>query len=129
MDFSFAGLDIPGVSKDQYKTTLDLQQLIWDARTTRKQQEALNLEKEMTRVQTEVILYQLRDVVQKQFFGILLTREYLQPNRLMQENLEAALTKAINAPAKGLMYLEELTGLNIYPTTELGTASSLNLWK
>lgn len=111
LDLSFAGLQVPGVSRDQYKTTLDLQQLIWDAGMTRKQQEALNLEKELASVQTEVNLYQLRDVVQKQFFSILLTREYLQMNSLMQENLKAALKKAISATENGLASKEEVNTL------------------
>lgn len=111
LDLSFAGLNIPGVSKDQYKTTLDIRQLIWDAGTTRRQKTALDLENSVEQTKTTVALYQLKAVVQQAFFQVLLSRENIRLNQLMQENLTAALKKALDAQKNGLGSKEQVNTL------------------
>ncbi len=111
VDLSFAGVSIPGVSQDQYKTTLDLQQTLWDAGATRKQMDALVLENAVAQKRTEVTLYQLRGTVQQQFFQILLQEAYLRLNELTRQNLAAAIQKATAANANGIGTKEQVNTL------------------
>lgn len=111
IDLSFTGVQVPGVSQDQYKTTLEVQQLIWDAGATRRQLNALQLEREVEKTRTEVALYQLRGMVQQQFFQVLLQEAYLQLNALTRENLAAAIQKAEAASANGLGTKEQVNTL------------------
>ena len=69
-------------SKDQYQATLQLDQVVWDGGNIRAR-------KEVTRATSEVDKqYAINEPVTQLFFGILLLKEQLKQNQLMQEELQ-----------------------------------------
>jgi len=65
-------LDMPQLSKDWYKATLDVSQAIWDGNITsyQKKLEEMDLEVNQTNVRAE--LYQLKEQVNRFYFSIIL---------------------------------------------------------
>jgi len=84
-------VDIPGIkgmSKDQYGTTLDVNQTIWDGGVISAQKENIRSQAEVNKRSLEVNLYTIRERVNQLFFGVLLHNEMLKQNTLYQEELE-----------------------------------------
>lgn len=75
LPFSAPGSDIPKVPKDQYKLSVDASQRIWDGGTDRYWQQQRELERDLAAAQTDVDVYQLREVVTDLYFKTLLLQE------------------------------------------------------
>lgn len=78
------GYDVKGLGKDQYKVSLDLNQIIYDGGNIRAGKEVARAEGEADSRQTDVDMYALRDRVNDLFFGILLTEDKLRLNEDLQ---------------------------------------------
>jgi outer membrane protein TolC len=94
-------LDMPVLSKDWYKLTVDLNQVIYDGNATRyqKQVEASNLSADQKSVEIE--LYKLKDRVNQIFFSII----FLQQNELLlksnRERIEVKYKEVKSAISNG----------------------------
>jgi outer membrane protein TolC len=66
---------IPKVPKDQYKLTLDASERIWDGNTDHYLREQQGLERDLTKAQTDVDVFQLRDLVTDLYIKTLLLQE------------------------------------------------------
>lgn len=85
--FSVPGVDMPVLPKDQYQAVIDLQQKVWDGGETHFQkQQASAIARESTE-KTRSELYAVRKQVIELYFAVLLLKEQLQQNRLLQDNL------------------------------------------
>ncbi len=82
-------LDIPSVSKDQYKATVDVTQLIWDGGATVAQRKMTKANNEVSKQQIDVTLYTVKDRVNQLYFGILAIDEQLKIIDLTQKNLQS----------------------------------------
>ncbi|HCO67542.1 MAG TPA: transporter [Dysgonomonas sp.] len=71
-------VDIPSMSKDQYKATIDASQLIWDGGTVKAQKGITKANAEVSNKKTEVQLYAVKEKVNELFFGILMIDEQLK---------------------------------------------------
>jgi len=80
-------IDIPSMSKDQYKLTLDASQLIWDGGATGSQKEITRANSEVNKQRIEVTLYTVKERVNQLYFGILLVDEQLKIIDLTRQNL------------------------------------------
>ena len=78
------GVDIKGMSKDQYQVMLELQQQIWDGGGIRMQKKQTEAEAEINREKLNVDMYSLNSHV---YFGILMLDEQLAQNALLQDEL------------------------------------------
>lgn len=81
------GVDIKGLSKDQYQVMLELKQNIWDGGAIRSQKEATKATSDVDREKLNVDMYALNERVNQVYFGILLLDEQLAQNELLQEQL------------------------------------------
>jgi outer membrane protein TolC len=81
------GINIPVLSKDQYRLTLDATQTLFDGGATRRQQEVETLSSQVSNQQVAVGLYRLREQVNGLYFGALLTDE----NTRLRQGLRADL--------------------------------------
>ena len=92
----FGPLDMPEISKDWYKATLDVNQAIYDGHVTgySKRLEKFNLEVDQTAVQSE--LYKLKERVNQIYFSILLFHEN---EKLLSSNREQVSAKLREAEA------------------------------
>lgn len=74
------GLNMKGLSKDQYKIGIDLQQTIYDGGAISSQRNLAQQEGKVQEAQTETNLYQVRRRVNEMYFSLLLLNEQIQLN-------------------------------------------------
>lgn len=74
------GLNMKGLSKDQYKIGIDLQQTIYDGGAISSQRNIAQKEGKVQEAQTETNLYQVRRRVNEMYFSLLLLNEQIQLN-------------------------------------------------
>ena len=94
------GLNVKGLSKDQYKIGIDLQQTIYDGGAISSQHNIAQQEGKVQEAQTETNLYQVRRRVNEMYFSLLLLNEQIQLN----EDVKALLLsseKKLSAMVKG----------------------------
>ena len=82
------GVDLKGLSKDQYQVMLELQQKIWDGGGIRMQKKQTIAEAEVEKEKLNVDMYALNNRVNDLYFGILLLDEQIKQNTLLQDELE-----------------------------------------
>lgn len=81
------GFDIPVLSKDQYKATLDVSQTIYDGGVT-KQQRTLQQSNSAVEVQkVEVEVYKLHEKINQFYFSVLLADKNIQLIKNFQDDL------------------------------------------
>ena len=74
------GINMKGVSKDQYKIGIDLQQTIYDGGTISSQRSIARQEEKVQKAQVETNLYQVRKRVNEMYFSLLLLNEQIKLN-------------------------------------------------
>ena len=74
------GLNMKGLSKDQYKIGVDLQQVIYDGGAIGSQRTIARQEGKVQEAQTEANLYQVRKRVNEMYFSLLLLDEQIRLN-------------------------------------------------
>ena len=74
------GLNMKGLSKDQYKIGVDLQQVIYDGGAIGSQRSIARQEGKVQEAQTEANLYQVRKRVNEMYFSLLLLDEQIRLN-------------------------------------------------
>ncbi|MBL7700017.1 MAG: TolC family protein [Chitinophagaceae bacterium] len=93
IDVDFPGVKIDAPSKDQYKFTADINQLIYDGGATKHQKTLAGLNSKVEDQQVEVELYNLRERINDVYFGILYTDELIKQAELVAEDLKTGLKK------------------------------------
>ena len=83
------GLHMKGLSKDQYRVGIDIQQMVYDGGTVSSQKEIAREQGKVQEAQTAVTMYQIRRRVNEMYFGVLLLDEQIQQNSDLQELLAA----------------------------------------
>ena len=102
------GLNMKGLSKDQYKIGIDLQQTVYDGGSISNQRNIAQQEGKVQEAQTEVNLYQVRQRVNEMYFSLLLLNEQIQLNEdvktllLSSENKLSAMVKGGTAATSDL---------------------------
>ena len=74
------GLNMKGLTKDQYKISVDLQQIIYDGGAIGSQRSIARQEGKVQEAQTEANLYQVRKRVNEMYFSLLLLDEQIRLN-------------------------------------------------
>ncbi len=74
------GLNMKGLTKDQYKIGVDLQQIIYDGGAIGSQRSIARQEGKVQEAQTETNLYQVRKRVNEMYFSLLLLDEQIRLN-------------------------------------------------
>ena len=119
VDFAAASSAIPGMSsifkpmpRDQYKITLDINQVIYDGGAIRSAREMEQADLRINEKQTETDLYKLRAQVNTYFFNIML----LNRQKELLENYLALIDKRIasmqSAAANGVISKSDIDVLN-----------------
>lgn len=101
LPFSFPGSDFPVIPKDQYRLSADVAQRIWDGGSDQYLRRHRALERELAIAQTDVDLFQLREVVTDLFFGALLLQESMEVLATAKSDLQNRLKQAEAAVAEG----------------------------
>lgn len=107
------GINIPAMSKDQYKINLNLEQLIWDGGATKAQKEVAETNYKVADQQVLVSLYQLKNRVSVYYFQILFLKENLKALYVMRDDLKARIKDANTAVDNGALLLSDLQTLQV----------------
>lgn len=94
------GLNMKGLSKDQYKIGIDLQQTIYNGGAISSQRNIAQKEGKVQEAQTETDLYQVRRRVNEMYFSLLLLNEQIQLNEDVKALLQSS-EKKLSAMVKG----------------------------
>lgn len=78
--FQQFGINMKGLSKDQYKIGIDLQQTIYDGGTINSMRSIARQEEKVQKAQVETNLYQVRKRVNEMYFSLLLLNEQIKLN-------------------------------------------------
>ena len=78
--FQQLGINMKGLSKDQYKIGIDLQQTIYDGGTISSMRSIARQEEKVQKAQVETNLYQVRKRVNEMYFSLLLLNEQINLN-------------------------------------------------
>ncbi|WP_353183334.1 TolC family protein [Parapedobacter lycopersici] len=96
------GMDVPELSKDQYKIYGEVNQLMYDGGVTKLQKEAIDASADIEEQALEVALYQIKERINQLFFGILLLDAQIAQNGLLKRDVQTGLDKINAAIANGM---------------------------
>ena len=91
------GMDVPEISKDQYKIYGEASQWLYDGGLIKEQKKLQEANSAIEEQKLEVELYNLKQRINQLFFGILLNNEQLALNDLLKKNIQAGLNKTLGA--------------------------------
>ena len=81
------GINMKGLTKDQYRVGIDVQQTVFDGGAIRSQKEIARAQGQVQQVQNEVNIYKVRKRVNEMYFALLLIDEQMKMNTDLQELL------------------------------------------
>ncbi len=99
-----AGFKANPLSKDQYKATAELQQIIYDGGLNKKMQAVAKAGAQFELLKNEVDIYKLKERVTQIYCTVLYTNEVIKQNNLIQKDLENALQKIEALYKNGLVF-------------------------
>ncbi|GIL23874.1 MAG: transporter [Bacteroidota bacterium] len=99
---SLPNVDIPTISKDQYRLYGEVSQSITDLFTVKDQKEYINTNSEIETQKTEVELYKLRERINNLYFGMLLIDAQIQQTELLKKDIQSGIEKTNVAIANGV---------------------------
>ena len=100
---ALAGVDMKGLSHDQYKVQLDISQTIWDGGYSKAQRAAVKAQAEVSRLTLDKDIDALKTRINQMYFGILVMEENIRTSlymdTLMTANLEIVESAVRNGTA------------------------------
>lgn len=102
LPISFPGLNVPELSKDQYRLFGEINQPLTDLFFVKEQQDLIRANAALETQKTEVELHKLRERVYQLYFGVLYMDARLEQAQLLIKDLEAGLAKVQAAVAGGV---------------------------
>jgi outer membrane protein TolC len=109
LDLPIPGFKAPTpLSKDQYKATLDIKQIIWDGGVINMQKKVLNASAEVENQKIEVELSKLKERVNQLYFNILQIDENIKLIDILKLDLAARIKKAAGGIANGVVLKRDM---------------------
>lgn len=119
------GIDMKGLSKDQYRVGVDVQQMVYDGGVIKSKKEIAREQGNVQTAQNEVNMYNVRKRVNEMYFGLLLLDEQIKQNAnlqnllsanekklaSMQKNGTAAESDYLNVKAERLNVVQKMTDM------------------
>lgn len=91
--FKIPNLSIPEFSRDQYKVSGEITQVVYDGGQIKIQQQSANLDETVNMQSLETELYTLRDRVNQIYFGCLLIEGQIKLNEFLRSDIRNGLEK------------------------------------
>jgi outer membrane protein TolC len=107
------GFDIPQMSKDQYKATIDIVQPIFDGGYSSYQKKLSLAESEIEIQSIEEAMFQIRDKINQIYFGILLIDSYLEQTNTLITEIKRNIDKVNILIENGIVSDFELKNLQV----------------
>ncbi|KAA8484119.1 outer membrane protein TolC [Arcticibacter tournemirensis] len=105
------GMNVPAMSKDQYRLTGEVSQPLTDLITVKQQKELQEMNRQVQTQNLEVELYKIKDRINQLFFGILLIDEQLVQNNLTKKDIQSGINKVSAALRNGTDFRSSLDKL------------------
>ena len=119
------GIDMKGLSKDQYRVGVDVQQIVYDGGVIKSRKDIAREQGNVQTAQNEVNMYNVRKRVNEMYFGLLLLDEQIKLNAnlqnllsanekklaSMQKNGTAAESDYLNVKAERLNVVQKMTDM------------------
>lgn len=112
-------VNIEEMNKDQYQAILEVSQVIYDGGEISKQKKSTRATSEVDQKQLEVDLYAINDRVNNLYFGILLLKEQMKQNKLLQEELQRNYDRVSSYIQSGIANQSDLDAVKV---NQLNTA-------
>jgi outer membrane protein TolC len=87
------GVDVPTLSKDQYKIYAEVSQTLYDGGSVRRQTNLQQVNAKVEDQKVEVELYKIRERITQLYFGILLIDEQLRQLSLVNKDIQSSLLR------------------------------------
>lgn len=100
-------VDVPTLSKDQYKIYGEINQPLTDLATMDAQKEIIKNKAETDKQKIEVEMYQIKERVNQVYFGILLIDAQIKQTDLLKNDIQTGIEKANAAVANGISLKSE----------------------
>jgi len=94
---------VPEMSKDQYKLTLDVNQMIYDGGSTKKQKKVEFINYEIDQQQLDIELYKLKENINQVYFSIILLEDKKELLNIMRGNLQEKLKEVESGVENGVL--------------------------
>ncbi|HOZ84276.1 MAG TPA: TolC family protein [Niabella sp.] len=117
------GFSFPEFSKDQYRISGEVEQLLFDGGNTRNQNEITKANAGLQKQNVEVDLYAINDRINTIFFSIFLMDAQLEINNLKIANLQTQLDKTESAYKYGTAYASDVNEIK----AEIENTKSTNI--
>lgn len=101
---SLPGMDIPTLSKDQYKFYGEVNQTLFDGGVIKQQKLTQQSNLEVEQQKLEVELYKIKERINQLFFGLLLVDEQIRQTELLKQDINLGLKKTEAAIANGTAF-------------------------
>lgn len=101
---SLPGMDIPTLSKDQYKFYGEVNQTLFDGGVIKQQKLTQQSNLEVEQQKLEVELYKIKERINQLFFGMLLVDEQIHQTELLKQDINLGLKKTEAAIANGTAF-------------------------
>ncbi|MBL7841833.1 MAG: TolC family protein [Cyclobacteriaceae bacterium] len=104
VQISLPGMDIPTLSKDQYKFYGEVNQTLFDGGVIKQQKLTQQSNLEVEQQKLEVELYKIKERINQLFFGMLLVDEQIRQTELLKQDINLGLKKTEAAIANGTAF-------------------------
>ncbi|WP_347158806.1 TolC family protein [Pontibacter chitinilyticus] len=108
LDIPIPGVEGPQLSKDQYKVTADVSQVLYDGGVICQQKKVQQLRTAVETQQVEVELHQLRERINQLYLGVLLLDEQLKQVQLVAQDLQTGIRKVEAQVNNGVSFRSNL---------------------
>ncbi|MBP7613310.1 MAG: TolC family protein [Paludibacter sp.] len=113
LPITIPNVTIPGLSKDQYQAVVEANQVIWDGGAISAQKKITNANAEVEKQKLEVDLYALNERINQLYFGILLLKEQLRQNDILQNELQTNYNRVASYKQNGVANQSDLDALKV----------------
>ena len=104
-------IDMKGLTKDQYRVAIDLQQTIYDGGAINSQRKVTRQQGKVQEAQNEVTLYQVRRRVNEMYFALLLLEEQIKLNDDVKTLLMSSEKRLANMVKSGTAATSDLANV------------------
>ena len=110
---ALAGVDMKGLSHDQYKVQLDISQTIWDGGYSKAQREAVKAQAEVSRLTLDKDIDALKTRINQMYFGILVMEENIRTSLYMDTLMTANLKIVESAVRNGTALASDTDNIRV----------------
>jgi outer membrane protein TolC len=105
---SIPGMNVPTLSKDQYKLYAEVNQTVYDGGIIKQQKQTHEANSVVDQQKLEVELYRINERINQLYFGILMIDEQLKQTELLKKDLQLGINRTETAIANGTAFKSSL---------------------